>query len=354
MRTLFLGTASGKPSKYRNVTSIAVIMEDMNYILVDCGEATQHQILKSELKLSKLDSIYITHLHGDHIFGLHGLLSTLNEIRNNPLKIYGPIGLSNYINFVRRNIINYTLIVKEYYSDYEYDKSVNIIKQKNYDYHINYCEVSHSRDVKCYAYKITKTRSVPTINIKLFEPVIDKHRASIEASGFKPAEKIISELKKNGSVTLPQIDGNGITNINSNLELELKLKLSDFYNKEDDMSMIIALDNYNCDKMIREFGSCNILVHESTYACLPSMTSSEITAITNLAISHGHSTNLMAFNNARKLGASKLILTHFSNRYEPDEDVHQKIIDGCVTNRESGDVTQKIQIYCAYDFADFI
>ena len=346
MRTLFLGTASGKPSKYRNVTSIAVIMEDMNYILVDCGEATQHQILKSELKLSKLDSIYITHLHGDHIFGLHGLLCTLNEIRNNPLIIYGPIGLSNYINFVRRNVINYKLIVKEYQNDYEY---VNSIKQKNYDYHIKYCEVSHSRDVRCYAYKITKTRSVPTINIKLFEPVIDKHRASIEASGFKPAEKIISELKKNGSVTVTLIEGNGITNINSNLEL----KLSDFYNKEDDISMIIALDNYNCDKMMREFGSCNILVHESTYACLPSMTPPEISTITNLAISHGHSTNLMAFANAIKVGASKLILTHFSNRYDPNEELHQKIIDGCVANRKYGDVTHKIQIFCAYDFADF-
>ncbi len=349
MRTLFLGTASGKPSKYRNVTSIAVIMEDMNYILIDCGEATQHQILKSELKLSKLDSIYITHLHGDHIFGLHGLLCTLNEIRNIPLKIYGPIGLSNYINFVRRNIINYKLIVKEYQNDYDYHNDY-VIKQKNYDYHINYCEVSHSRDVRCYAYKITKTRSIPTINIKLFEPVIDKHRASIEASGFKPAEKIISELKKNGSVTIPYVDDND----NIELELELKLKLSDFYNKEDDISMIIALDNYNCDKMIREFGSCNILVHESTYACLSSMTPSEITTTTNLAISHGHATNLMAFDNATKLGASKLILTHFSNRYDPDEEQHQKIIDGCLTNRELGTVTHKTHIYCAYDFADFI
>jgi len=345
MRTLFLGTASGKPSKYRNVTSIAVIMEDMNYILIDCGEATQHQILKSELKLSKLDSIYITHLHGDHIFGLHGLLCTLNEIRNTPLKIYGPVGLSNYINFVRRNITNYTLIVKEYQNDYDYHNDY-VIKQKNYDYHINYCEVSHSRDVMCYAYKITKTRSIPTINIKLFEPVIDKHRVSIEAFGFKPAEKIISELKKNGLVKIPLIDDN------SNLELELKL--SDFYNKEDDISMIIALDNYNCDKMIREFGSCNILVHESTYACLSSMTSSEITTTTNLAISHGHSTNLMAFDNALKLGASKLILTHFSNRYDPDEEQHQKIIDGCLTNRKSTNVTHKTHIYCAYDFADFI
>jgi len=348
MRTLFLGTASGKPSKYRNVTSIAVIMEDMNYILIDCGEATQHQILKSELKLSKLDSIYITHLHGDHIFGLHGLLCTLNEIRNTPLKIYGPMGLSNYINFVRRNITNYKLIVKEFQNDYDYQNDY-VIRQKNYDYHINYCEVSHSRDVKCYAYKITKTRSVPTINMKLFEPVIDKHRASIEAAGFKPAEKIISELKKNGSVKVPHIDGNGI----SDSKLGLEIKLSDFYNKEDDMSMIIALDNYNCDKMIREFGSCNILVHESTYACLPSMSPSEISTITNLAISHGHSTNLMAFDNALKVGASKLILTHFSNRYDPDEELHQKIIDGCVTNRESGDVTLKIQILCAYDFANF-
>ena len=118
MKTLFLGTAAGKPSNHRNVTSIAVIFEDAEFILVDCGEATQHQIMNSILKLSKLKAIYITHLHGDHIFGLPGLLCTLNEIRTEKLCIIGPRGLKEYLKFTTRFINNYRLDIKEYgYTD---------------------------------------------------------------------------------------------------------------------------------------------------------------------------------------------------------------------------------------------
>lgn len=67
---LFLGTGAGIPAKLRNVTSIALkLLEERKSIwLFDCGEATQHQILHTSLKPRKLEKIFITHLHGDHIF----------------------------------------------------------------------------------------------------------------------------------------------------------------------------------------------------------------------------------------------------------------------------------------------
>ena len=80
MKLYFLGTGSQKPSKTRNVTSIALILQTNKYILFDCGEGTQQQILKSNISLTNLHSIFITHLHGDHIFGLPGLLFSMNEI----------------------------------------------------------------------------------------------------------------------------------------------------------------------------------------------------------------------------------------------------------------------------------
>ena len=73
MKITFLGTAAGKPSKYRNVTSIALELENSDYLLIDCGEATQHQIIKSKLKFNNLHSIYITHLHGDQTHGINDL-----------------------------------------------------------------------------------------------------------------------------------------------------------------------------------------------------------------------------------------------------------------------------------------
>lgn len=70
MELVFLGTGAGVPSRGRNVTSIALSMlNERNTIwLFDCGEATQHQIMRSQIKLSKLEKIFITHMHGDHIF----------------------------------------------------------------------------------------------------------------------------------------------------------------------------------------------------------------------------------------------------------------------------------------------
>ena len=77
MKLFFLGTGSGLPSLKRNVSSIALIFPNRNrFWLWDCGEGTQHQILKTPLKISKLDKIFITHLHGDHLFGLPGLLAS--------------------------------------------------------------------------------------------------------------------------------------------------------------------------------------------------------------------------------------------------------------------------------------
>lgn len=72
MQLEFLGTGSGQPSKFRNVTSIALrLLDERNAVwLFDVGEATQHQILKTTLRPRKVEKIFITHLHGDHIFGL--------------------------------------------------------------------------------------------------------------------------------------------------------------------------------------------------------------------------------------------------------------------------------------------
>ncbi len=77
MEITFLGTSSGVPTKSRNVSSIALRHIQRGELwLFDCGEGTQHQILRSELKASQLKKIFVTHMHGDHTFGLMGLLAS--------------------------------------------------------------------------------------------------------------------------------------------------------------------------------------------------------------------------------------------------------------------------------------
>lgn len=72
MQIEFLGTGAGSPGKFRNVSSLALrLLEERNSIwLFDAGEGTQHQILRTTIRPRKIDKIFITHLHGDHIFGL--------------------------------------------------------------------------------------------------------------------------------------------------------------------------------------------------------------------------------------------------------------------------------------------
>jgi len=101
MKVIFLGTSSGMPTLKRNVSSIALIFTNKNKLwLWDCGEGTQHQIQKTSLKVSKLEKIFISHLHGDHLFGLPGLLASrgLRGGKNQKkVQIFGPEGLDKYL-----------------------------------------------------------------------------------------------------------------------------------------------------------------------------------------------------------------------------------------------------------------
>jgi ribonuclease Z len=92
-----LGTGSATPQLQRNPSAFVVTVDNF-LILIDCGEGTQYRLLQHKVKISRLKYILISHLHGDHYFGLIGLISTLNmQKRTEPLDIYGPKGLDEII-----------------------------------------------------------------------------------------------------------------------------------------------------------------------------------------------------------------------------------------------------------------
>ena len=100
MDLLFLGTSSGTPTRARNVSGLGLLEENgKGWYLIDCGEATQHQVLRTPLSLSALRAIFITHVHGDHCFGLPGLLaSAALQGRKAPLEIIAPQGIEDWLN----------------------------------------------------------------------------------------------------------------------------------------------------------------------------------------------------------------------------------------------------------------
>lgn len=77
-RVVFLGTGAGTQGRIRNPSALCISLSTGNQILVDCGEGTSQQIMESQtVHFSKIDTVLITHLHGDHFFGLFGLLRTM-------------------------------------------------------------------------------------------------------------------------------------------------------------------------------------------------------------------------------------------------------------------------------------
>ena len=102
-----LGCGSALPTSLRNHSSQLIKIENCCF-LIDCGEGTQIQLRKNKIRMQRIEHIFISHLHGDHYFGLPGLLSSFHLLgRKKELNIYGPKGLKDLINLVFKHSNTY-------------------------------------------------------------------------------------------------------------------------------------------------------------------------------------------------------------------------------------------------------
>jgi len=279
-KVIFLGTGAGMPTKERNVSSVAVILNNSgDFWLFDCGEGTQQQVYRAGLKLSKLKTVFISHLHGDHIFGLPGLLASrgLMGIKKD-INIFGPVGLVDYLN----NCFEYSKTYIPYnYHIYQIEKDKYIKKNilwKIGDYTIYCAELNHQID--CFGYSIIEEN----IKINIITEKLKELR-------IKPGP-IYNEIKKNNQVKLK--DGR-------------VLKKDDFIKKSRHVKKI----SYCCDTMFSENAialskKADLLIHEATFS------SNE----KDKAEKSFHSTIEDAIKIARYAKVKRLALTHISPRYK--------------------------------------
>ncbi|KIL49009.1 ribonuclease Z [Jeotgalibacillus alimentarius] len=273
MRLHFLGTGAGVPAKERNVSAVVLkqINKNGDSWLFDCGEATQHQILHTSIKPRRINKVFITHLHGDHIFGLPGFLGSRSfQGGTGPLTVYGPEGIKEYIETslrLSKTYLKYELSVIEVSDGEEYIEDGFTISIRQLD-HV-----------------------IPSFGYRLVEQdqqgKLDSEK--LQSIGIEPGP--IYKQLKNGEKVMWKgqlIDGH------------------DFLDEPKKGKVIaIAGDTRKCAAVADLAYKADLLIHEATFG----------SENEKLAKDYYHSTAAQAAEIAKVAGVKTLWLTHISARY---------------------------------------
>jgi ribonuclease Z len=243
--------------------------------LIDCGEGTQMQLRKTRIRFAKINNIFISHLHGDHVFGLYGLLSTFSLMgRTNPIHLYAPE--------------NYDNILKSHLSDFDI----------NLSFEIDFIPLSGNNPVKILDDKYLTVTSFPlkhrvpaygflfrekSAERNIIKECIDKYDIPpVRIPAIKKGEDFITsdgKIVKNAEITLPP---------------------------PEPLSYAYCSDTRYFKRLGSFVKEVSLLYHEATF----DKTKEDLAAMT------GHSTTLDAAKTALEANVGTLIIGHFSARYK--------------------------------------
>ena len=273
MKLTILGSFSAYPS-FKGFTTSQVLEHNGKSFLIDCGEGTQIQLRKNKIKFNSIEDVFISHLHGDHYFGLPGLILTLNLLgREKPLSIFGPKGIKEIITSlmkVGKTWTNYKLNFIELNST----KPELILNKNNFT--VTTIPLYHRIYTNGFLFR-KKTTSHKLIVQKAINLGIDK----TQFAGIKLGKDGVTEKGE----------------IINNIKLVEPLSPDIVYAFCSD-----TLFNLKITEQIRE---CDLLYHESTF----------LKKDENFAINTFHSTAEQAAIIAKNSNVKKLVLGHFSSRY---------------------------------------
>ena len=268
-----LGSGSAVPTSNRNPTSHFLNFGE-KYFLIDCGEGTQIQLKRYKLRFTRINHIFISHLHGDHYFGLIGLISTLNLLgRKNPLHIYGPPQLKELLDF-QMKLADHYIGYKIEFTPLSYDKSQVILDDRRYT----------------------------------VETIVLKHRVHCCGFIFREKQKPKNIIRE--KIQQYQIPLNEVPKIKSGanfLTAEGKLILNKELTIEppNPKSYAFCSDTIYKESIVEQLKNVNLLYHEATFL-------SNLKYLANLTY---HSTAEQAATIAKMANVKQLLIGHFSSRY---------------------------------------
>ena len=276
MKFHFLGTSAGSPTVERNVTSLAVTFDQRSrWYMFDCGDGTQQRILRTSLSLPRLEKIFITHMHGDHIYGLPGILTSRGLMCGTEagVEIYGPKGIKKYIETVLK--VSYTRVHYPI-KIHEFTKAGELYSNENET--VSVVELSH--DIPSYAYVLKEKDRPGTFDVE-----------KAKNAGIPPGP-LFGKLTKGQKVKL----GDG-------KEFDGK----DFIGpSKKGRKIIVGGDNDSPELLADDLQDACLFIHEATHT-------EEVRE--NLKWNSKHSTAKSVASCAEKAQVNNLILTHFSPRF---------------------------------------
>ncbi len=272
-RLKILGANSAAPAFNRNQTS-QLFQAGNSYFLIDCGEGTQMRLMKSGVKISKIDYILISHLHGDHFFGLVGLLSTMHLFgRTKPLNIYCPSHLKEIIEIQLKYSDTHLNFETHYFFT---DTSEQDVLIDNKEVTISKFQLDHS--IFCTGFLIREKEK----KRKILRDKTPRDLPVKDYSLLKEGKDILDEkgnlLYRNAELTAPS---------------------------DPPKSYAFCSDTRYTETIISSIKGVDLLYHEATFGA----------EMTERAHDTFHSTAAQAATIAVKAQVKKLLIGHYSVRY---------------------------------------
>jgi len=270
-----LGTSAAVPTRDRHLSSVALERKG-RVLLFDCGEGTQFRLMHAGLNRARVDAVFVTHLHGDHFYGLPGLAATIGQLqRTDPVTVVGPSGLQRFLTAaagIPGNEIPYSLRIVELPPDTEH-----AVVYETDEYTVEARPIDHR--IPCFGYRFRETPRPGR-----FHPDAAREKGVTDPRDFGRLQDGETVETPNGPVTPGDVVGP----------------------EREGISVAYLTDTRPCDGGRQLANGVDLVYHDATFT----------SDLAERADETGHSTARQAASVAHDAEAKHLLLGHVSARYE--------------------------------------